>query len=477
MRRTRRKAKRTPRKRPQEPLWGAGFASAAGEALKRLSVSHPFDRRLAAFDLRGSLAHARGLARAGLLTPAALLRIDRAIRKIGREIEAGTFRFADADEDIHLNVERRLIELAGEAGRRIHAGRSRNDQVALDLRLWTLGAIDRASEGIVSLAGVLLDRAGEFLEEGVVVAARTHLRTAQPVLLAHVFHAWVEMLLRDLGRLRDGRVRAAVSPLGSGACAGSTLPLDREGVARELGLPAVTANSLDAVSDRDFAVEFEAAAALAMAHLSRIAEDLILWTGEEFRLFALSDATATGSSMMPQKKNPDSLELTRGKAGRVFGNLVATLAVLKGLPSSYDRDLQETQEPLFDTADSLELSLAAVAEVVAGLRLRPGAERAPISPSSLATDFAEEMVRRGLPFRTAHERVARWSRTAAESGRDLREVVWTEAPQMRAFAEALSPESSVRRRDGIGGTSPRRVRAALRRARRSLAPERPLRPL
>ena len=398
-----------------------------------------------------------------------MTRIERALRTIGQEIATGKFRFSDADEDIHLNVERRLIELAGEAGRRIHAGRSRNDQVALDLRLWTLGAIDRASSAAIrSLGGAILARAEQFLEKEVVVAARTHLRSAQPVLLAHVFHAWVEMLLRDLGRLADARKRTAVSPLGSGACAGSTLPLDREGVARELGLPAVTANSLDAVSDRDFAVEFEAAAALAMAHLSRIAEDLILWTGEEFRLFALSDATATGSSMMPQKKNPDSLELTRGKAGRVFGNLVATLTVVKGLPLSYDRDLQETQEPLFETADALELSLAAVAEVVAGLRLRPENERAPIDPSSLATDVAEEMVRRGLPFRTAHERVARWSRTAAEAKRDLREVVWTEAPELRSFAESLSPESSVRRRDGIGGTSPRRVRAALRRARRQL---------
>ena len=454
----------------KKALWGAGFASGSGEALTRLSISHPYDRRLAEFDLRGSLAHARGLARSGLLTRAALARIESALRRIGEEIERGSFRFEDADEDIHLNVERRLIELAGDAGRRIHAGRSRNDQVALDLRLWTIAAIDRASEAARVLGIALLDRAEEFLEGNVIVAARTHLRSAQPVLLAHVFHAWVEMLLRDRGRLTDARRRTAVSPLGSGACAGSTLPLDRAGVARELGLTSLSANSLDAVSDRDFAAEFECAAALAMAHLSRIAEDLILWTGEEYRLFLLSDATATGSSMMPQKKNPDSLELTRGKAGRVFGNLLATLTVIKGLPLSYDRDLQETQQPLFETADALELSLAAVTEVVAGLRLRPESERAPIEPSTLATDIAEELVVRGVPFRTAHERVARWSAFAAESRRDIREVVWTEAPDLRAFAESLSPESSVRRRDGVGGTSPRRVRAALRRARRALAP-------
>jgi len=464
------KKKKTSRnkKKPAPALWAAGFDAAPGAALAKLSVSHPFDRRLAEADLAGSLAHARGLFRRRLLTRAALARIERGLRTIGREIDSGRFRFSDADEDIHLNVERRLIELAGDAGRRIHAGRSRNDQVALDLRLWTLGAIDRSSAAIRSLAIRILGRAEQFLEKEVVVAARTHLRSAQPVLLAHVFHAWVEMLLRDLGRLADARRRTAVSPLGSGACAGSTLPLDREGVAKELGLSAVTANSLDAVSDRDFAAEFEAAAALTMTHLSRMAEDLILWTGDEYRLFALSDATATGSSMMPQKKNPDSLELTRGKAGRVIGNLVATLTTMKGLPLSYDRDLQETQQPLFETADALELCLAAVQEVIAGLRLLPEKQRGAIDPSSLATDVAEELVRRGAAFRTAHERAARWSRKAAEGKRDLREVVWTEAPELRSFAESLSPESSVRRRDGIGGTSPRRVRAALHRARRQL---------
>lgn len=457
------------RTRGRKALWGAGFSEAPGEALARLSVSHAFDRRLAEVDLRGSLAHARGLHRAGLLSRGALGKIQRGLREIEREIADGRFRFDDADEDVHLNVERRLIELAGEAGRRIHAGRSRNDQVALDLRLWTLAAIDRADAALRRLAGVLLDRAEEFLEAGVIVAARTHMRSAQPVLLAHVFHAYVEMLLRDVGRLLDARGRTAVSPLGSGACAGSTLPLDRAGVARELGLPEVTANSLDAVSDRDFAAEFESAAALAMVHLSRLSEDLVLWTGDELSLFRLSDRTATGSSMMPQKKNPDSLELTRGKTGRAIGNLVSTLTILKGLPLSYNRDMQETQEPLFDSADSLESCLAAVTEVIEGLSLRPESERLPIDPSSLATDVAEELVRRGLPFRTSHERAAHWSRLAAEGKRDLREVVWTEAPALRSFAEALSPESSVRRRDGLGGTSPRRVRAALTRARRFLA--------
>ena len=367
-----------------------------------------------------------------------------------------------------MNVERRLIALAGEAGRRIHAGRSRNDQVALDLRLWTIEAIRRAEEGLRPVGRALLDRAEEALEAKVVVAARTHTRAAQPVLLAHAYHAYVEMLLRDLGRLDDCRRRTAVSPLGSGACAGTTLPIDRVAAARELGLPAVTANSLDAVSDRDFIVEFEAAASLAMVHLSRLAEDLILWTGEEYRLLALSENVTTGSSMMPQKKNPDALELVRGKTGRVVGHLAATLLTLKGLPLSYNRDLQETQEALFDTADTLEASLAAMTETVAGLRIRPAAERPAIDPASLATDIAEELVRRGLPFRDAHEKVARWTRQASSAGNDPRETAAREAKELRAFLRRLTPESSAAARNLPGGTSPRRVKSALARARRLL---------
>ncbi|HEY6147210.1 MAG TPA: argininosuccinate lyase [Thermoanaerobaculia bacterium] len=449
-------------------LWAGGFASSPSAALARLSVSHPFDRRLALHDLRGSLAHARALARAGLLSRGDLQRIEDALAAIRREVSEGRFHFEDTDEDVHLNFERRLIDLAGDAGRRLHAGRSRNDQVALDLRLWTLEAIDRASADLRRLASLLLDRAEEFLEAEIVVAARTHLRAAQPVLLAHVFHAYAEMLLRDIARLADARGRAAVSPLGSGACAGTTLPLDRVAVARELGLGEITANSLDAVSDRDFALEFEAAAALAMVHLSRLAEDVILWTGEEFRLFRLSEETTTGSSMMPQKKNPDALELVRGKTGRVAGDWVATLVALKGLPLSYNRDLQEAQEPLFDSAETLEVALAAMSEVVSGMRLRPESERPPIDAGSLATDIAEELVRRGVPFRTAHETVAAWSRAAAERGDDVREIAARRQPDLRAFVAGLTPESAVRRRDLPGGTSPRRVREAIRRARKTV---------
>lgn len=451
-------------------LWAGAYAKGPGKALARMALSHPFDRRLAAVDIAGSRAHAKGLQRAGLLSRADLARIEKALRRIAGEVAAGRFRFRDADEDIHLNIERRLIELAGDAGRRIHAGRSRNDQVALDLRLWTMGAIDRADAALRRLGLALLARADEFLVARVLVAARTHLRSAQPVLLAHVFHAYAEMFARDLARLAGARSRAAVSPLGSGACAGTTLPLDREGVARELGLAALTANSLDAVSDRDFAAEFEFAAALTMVHLSRLAEDAILWTGEEFRLFHLSEGTTTGSSMMPQKKNPDSLELARGKAGRVLGDLLTTLTILKGLPLSYNRDLQETQEPLFDAADSLELSIEAVAEVVTGLVLRPESERAPIEASTLATDIAEELVRRGIPFRTAHETVARWTRVASEGKADLREIAAIESPALRSFLHKLTPASSVARRDLLGGTAPRRVRAAIAKSMRMFGP-------
>ena len=456
------------RSRRRTALWGAGFAQPPGPALTRLSVSHPFDRRLAREDIAGSLAHARGLAAAGLLPRKDLRRIEKGLARIEKELAEDNFRFTDTDEDIHLNIERRLIEIAGESGKRLHAGRSRNDQVALDLRLWTLGAIERAESGLHDLVRLLLDRASKFLDPAVVVAARTHMRSAQPVLLAHVFHAYAEMLLRDLERLASARLRAAVSPLGSGACAGTTLPIDRKKVARELGLAEISANSLDAVSDRDFAVEFEFVAALAMVHLSRLAEDLILWTGEEFRLLRLSESSTTGSSMMPQKKNPDPLELVRGKSGRAAGDLMASLTVLKGLPLSYNRDLQETQEPLFDAAETLEVSLDAMRETVAGLVLLPAAERAAIDSQALATDIAETLVSRGVPFRRAHEVVARWSQLATDSRADLREIAAVEAPALGPFLARLTLESAVADRDLPGGTAPRRVRAAIARARARL---------
>jgi argininosuccinate lyase len=462
----RREARRKPPR--ARALWAGGYGAPPGAALAKISLSHPFDRRLWAQDLAGTLAHAWGLHRAGLMTREDLSSIEAALAEIETEMSDGRFRFEDADEDIHMNVERRLTALAGEAGGRIHAGRSRNDQVALDLRLWTIAAIDRARAAIGALSLALLDHAQAWLEKDVMIAARTHLRAAQPVLLSHALLAYVEMLRRDDGRLADCRRRTAVSPLGSGACAGTTLPLDRAGTARELDLPDITANSLDAVSDRDFAAEYAFAATLASVHLSRLAEDLILWTGEEFRVLRLSEATTTGSSMMPQKRNPDSLELVRGKAGRAAGSLASLLTTLKGLPLSYNRDLQETQEPLFAAADTLEASLEAMTEVVAGLSVRPEKDRAAIDPATLSTDLAEELVRRGVPFRKAHGRVARWVAHAAKQGRDFREVAAAEEPKLAAFLKRLTPRSSIRARDLPGGTAPGRVRQEIRRLRKQL---------
>ncbi|HEY7370058.1 MAG TPA: argininosuccinate lyase [Thermoanaerobaculia bacterium] len=450
----------------RKALWAGGYDAAPGKALAKISLSHPFDRRLAAQDLAGSLAHARGLHRAGLLSKSDLEAIAAGLAKIAAEIADGRFVFEDADEDIHMNVERRLAALAGEAGARLHAGRSRNDQVALDLRLWTVAAIDAAQEGLRALGLALLSRAEAWCKEPVVIPARTHLRAGQPVLLSHALLAYVEMLRRDRDRLADCRRRTAVSPLGSGACAGTTLPLDRRAVAESLGMPEITENSLDAVSDRDFAAEFAFAAALTMVHLSRLAEDLILWTGEEFRTLRLSESTTTGSSMMPQKKNPDALELVRGKSGRASGALISLLTTMKGLPLSYNRDLQETQEPLFSAADTLMDSLAAMTEVVRGLSARKASERLPIESGALSTDLAEELVRRGVPFREAHGRVARWTRRAAKDGADFRAIAATEDPGLARFLRRLTPESSVRARDLPGGTAPARVRGEIRRLRK-----------
>ncbi|MFN2385727.1 MAG: argininosuccinate lyase [Thermoanaerobaculia bacterium] len=455
--------------RARRALWGGGFREAPGKATSRLSVSHPFDRALAPHDIRGSVAHARGLWKAGLLSGRALARLERALRTIAAEIGSGRFRFTDRDEDVHLNVERRQIELTGEDGAAIHAGRSRNDQVALDLRLWTAEAIDAARGTLRGLGLALLDGADRLLDAGVVVAARTHMRPAQPILLAHAFHAYAEMLVRDRQRFAQARERTAVSPLGSGACAGTTLPLDRMAAARELGWAAISGNSLDAVSDRDFVVEFIGAAAIAMVHLSSLAEDLILWSGEEQPVLTLAEATTTGSSMMPQKRNPDPLELVRGKTGRVAGHLLGTVVTLKGLPLAYNRDLQETQEPLYDAAETLMRSLAAVTEVVRGVEPVAKSRRPAIDPSALATDIAEELVRRGVPFRRAHERVAAWCAASRAAGRDLREVSGEKDPRLRPFLEKLTPESAVARRDLPGGTAPRRVRAALARTRNELS--------
>lgn len=446
-------------------LWGGLFRQETGAALARLSASIGFDRRLWREDIAGTRAHALTLHRAGLLSARDLAKIRRALRSIEREIAAGTFPFREADEDIHLNVERRLIRKAGTAGERIHSGRSRNDQVALDLRLYVIREIDELDGRMHALQAALVRLAARTLDR--IVPAYTHLRRAQPIVLAHAVLAHVEPLRRDRERLADARRRTAVSPLGSGACAGTTLGLDRWIAVRVLGLRDITRNSLDAVADRDFVVEFESAMALVMAHLSRLSEDLILWTSEEFAFLSLSERSSTGSSMMPQKKNPDAFELVRGKAGRVFGHLVAMLTVLKGLPLAYNRDLQEDKEGLFDSVDTVRVALDAMREAVDGLTTVKPATPVPLGGHLNATDLAEYLVRRGEPFRRAHRQAGQLVSVAKRRGVELQDlpidVLRSIAPAVRRDVyRALEPGRAVRARDLPGGTAPRRVRAAIR---------------
>jgi len=395
-------------------MWGGRFSGAINERMARFNRSYPFDWRLWDEDIRGSLAWARQLALAGVLSADELAELARGLEAVRAEFAAGRFIAAPSDEDIHSAVERRLGELAGPVAGKLHTGRSRNDQVATDVRLWTLGAIRRVDGGVRELQGALLGRAesaGDVLMPGY-----THLQRAQPILLAHwlLSHFWP--LQRDRARLADCAGRTAVLPLGSGALAGTPVAVDRVALADDLGFVEASPNSVDAVSDRDFVAEFLFCAALIGIHLSRLAEDMILYSTSEFGFVTLDDAYATGSSLMPQKKNPDSLELARGKAGRLLGDLVALLTVLKGLPSAYDKDLQEDKEPLFDAADTLELALPVVAGAIATARFHRERMRAAFEDAMLATDVADYLVERGVPFREAHHAVGALVREAESRG-------------------------------------------------------------
>ncbi len=461
-------AKPKPGKKP----WSGRFAEPVSDSVKRYTASVHFDRRLAPHDIRASLAHARMLCTAGILSAADLRAIERGLSRISREIESGRFRWSLEAEDVHLNIERRLIGLVGEAGKRLHTARSRNDQVATDLRLWLRDAIDAIGELLRSLQRRLLDQAEKHA--ATLMPGFTHLQVAQPVTFGHHLLAYFEMLERDRSRLADCRRRVNHLPLGAAALAGTSFPIDRARVARELGFEAVSANSLDAVSDRDFAIEFCACAALAMVHLSRLSEELILWANPRFGFVALPDRFCTGSSIMPQKKNPDVPELARGKTGRVAGDLMALLVLMKGQPLAYNRDNQEDKEPLFDAADTLRETLAVFAELIAGLRVNAAAMRAAAEEGfATATDLADYLVRKGLAFRDAHEAAARTVRFAEESGRGLQQLTLEE---LRRFSvkvgsdvqRVLTLEGSVASRSHIGGTAPARVRAAIRRARKTL---------
>jgi len=438
--------------------------------VQRFTASVGFDRRLAAFDIQASLAHARMLAACRIIARRDLAAIERGMRRIRREIDAGRFRWSIEAEDVHLNIERRLIALVGEAGKRLHTARSRNDQVATDVRLWLRGEIDAIDALLARLQAALAAQADRHA--GLVMPGFTHLQVAQPVTFGHHLMAYHEMLARDRARLAECRRRVNVLPLGAAALAGTTFRIDRARVARELGFEAVAANSLDAVSDRDFAIEFCAHAALAMTHLSRLAEELVLWSSPRFGFVHLPDRFCTGSSIMPQKKNPDVPELVRGKSGRVAGSLVSLLVLMKAQPLAYNKDNQEDKEPLFDAVDTLKDSLAVFAALVAGLEPVPAAMRAAAREGhATATDLADYLVRKGVPFRDAHGIVARAVREAEGRGCDLAELPLA---TLRRFSPAigrdvlprLTLEGSVAARDHEGGTAPRRVRAAAARARR-----------
>src|SRR6185437_4369541 len=433
--------------------------------MQRFNASVGFDRRLAEADIAGSLAHAKMLATRGILSAEDLAAIERGLRAIEGEIATGAFVWQRALEDVHFNIERRLTALVGDAGKRVHTARSRNDQVATDLRLWLRDAIDALTAQLIAMRRALHDLAARHADT--IMPGMTHLQVAQPVTFGHHLMAYDAMLARDVERFRDCRKRVNRLPLGSAALAGTSYPIDREQVARELGFDAVSTNSIDAVSDRDFAIEFEAAAALVMVHLSRFAEELVLWSSPRFGFVTLADRFCTGSSIMPQKKNPDVPELVRGKSARVIGHLTALLVLMKGQPLAYNKDNQEDKEPLFDTVDTLADSLAIMTDLVA-TGLTPDIDRmraAAREGHATATDLADYLVRKGLPFRDAHEVVARAVREADARGKDLADLPLRE---LRAFASlvgddvyaVLTLEGSVASRDHEGGTAPARVRAA-----------------
>ncbi|MDE0063743.1 MAG: argininosuccinate lyase [Gammaproteobacteria bacterium] len=438
--------------------------------VERFTASVAFDRRLYRQDIRGSIAHCRMLGRVGVLTGGEVDRIVDGLQRIRAEIDDGTFVWRTELEDVHMNVEGRLVELIGETGKKLHTGRSRNDQVATDVRLYLRDAIDGILAQENALLAALLDLAERH--RATVMPGYTHLQAAQPVTFGHHLLAWFEMLLRDRGRLLDCRARANVLPLGAGALAGTTFPIDPRSVAEELGFDAVAENSLDAVSDRDFAIEFSAAAAMTMMHFSRWCEELVLWNSQRFSFIDLPDRFCTGSSIMPQKKNPDVPELIRGKAGRVYGHLLALLTLMKGQPLAYNKDNQEDKEPLFDAVDTLEGCLAAMLGLVPNIEVDAQAMRAAaVEGFTTATDFADYLVRKGQPFRDAHGAVGRAVAHAVEQGKSLdalpletlRDLA---GPDVEADVfDVLSVDGSVAAREHVGGTAPEAVSRAIAAAR------------
>ncbi|MFZ5527709.1 MAG: argininosuccinate lyase [Pseudomonadota bacterium] len=452
--------------------WSALFSEPMSDLVKRYTASVFFDKRLWRADIQGSLAHAEMLNAQGLISAEDLASIQKGMAQITSEIEAGQFEWKLDLEDVHLNIEARLTTLVGDAGKRLHTGRSRNDQVATDVRLWLRGEVDELGVLLTELQKALVDVAEQNADT--ILPGFTHLQVAQPVAFGHHLLAYVEMFARDAERLVDLRKRINRLPLGSAALAGTSYPLDRERVARTLGFEAVSQNSLDAVSDRDFAIEFTAAAALLMVHISRLSEELILWMSQSFGFIDLADRFCTGSSIMPQKKNPDVPELARGKTGRVVGHLMGLITLMKGQPLAYNKDNQEDKEPLFDTVDTLKDTLRIFAEMAAGITVKPEAmERAAKKGYATATDLADYLVKKGLPFRDAHEVVAHAVKDAIAAGVDLSELsldqlkTYNPAIEQDVF-EVLSLRGSLNARNLLGGTAPAQVRAQVARHRARL---------
>jgi len=453
--------------------WSALFSEPMSELVQRYTGSVGFDKRMWRADIDGSLAHARMLAACKIITSEDLAAIEKGLAQVTAEIESGKFEWKLELEDVHLNIEARLTQLVGDAGKRLHTGRSRNDQVATDIRLWLRDEIDGIAVGLVELQKALVELADQHAD--VVMPGFTHLQVAQPVSFGHHMLAYVEMFARDAERMAEVRRRVNQLPLGAAALAGTSYPLDRERVAKALGMEGVCQNSLDAVSDRDFAIEFTSAASIAMIHISRLSEELVLWMSQNFGFIRIADRFTTGSSIMPQKKNPDVAELARGKSGRVVGHLMGLLMLMKGQPLTYNKDNQEDKEPLFDTVDTLRDTLRVFVEMIGGITVNADAmEQAALRGYATATDLADYLVKKGIAFRDAHEVVAKAVKDAQSHGVDLSGLP---LPTLQGYSalisedvyDALSLHGSLKARNVVGGTAPTQVRAQVARHRQRLA--------
>ena len=465
--------KKTPSNKKNRKTWSGRFEEPVSKLVQRYTASIEFDQKLAEYDIQGSSAHAQMLADSGIITAKDLTKIEKGLRQIQKEIHNGTFDWRLELEDVHLNIEKRLTTLIGDAGKRLHTARSRNDQIATDVRLYMRASIDDIIKLITAMQLSILDLAEENVNT--VMPGLTHLQIAQPISFGHHLMAYFEMLKRDKERLSDCRKRVNILPLGAAALAGTSYPINRKMVAKKLGFDDICKNSLDAVSDRDFTIEFCACSTLIMTHLSRLSEELILWMSPLFGFIQLDDRFCTGSSIMPQKKNPDVPELVRGKTGRVNGNLIALLTLMKGQPLAYNKDNQEDKEPLFDTVDTLSETLRIYADMLKGVHVDANAMRsAAMRGYSTATDLADYLTKKGVPFRDSHETVAKAVRTAEKKGCDLSEFTLSELQKFSQLIEKdifsiLTLDGSMKSRNHTGGTAPSQVRKAIKSARKNLS--------